>query len=54
MHCKGKLKLRSLKTSYCLIEVVTKTGLTNNLAKSMCQIANFYGYLASKYSALDI
>jgi len=28
MHCKGKLKLRSLKTSYCLIEVVTKTGLT--------------------------
>jgi hypothetical protein len=28
MHCEGKLKLRSHHTSYCLIEVVTKTGLT--------------------------
>ena len=27
MHCKGKLKLRSHNTSYCLIEVVTKAGL---------------------------
>jgi hypothetical protein len=26
MHCKGKLKLGSLDTSYCLIEVVTKEG----------------------------
>jgi hypothetical protein len=28
MHCEGKLKLRSHTTSYCLIEVVTKAGLT--------------------------
>jgi hypothetical protein len=28
MHCDGKLKLRSHTTSYCLIEVVTKAGLT--------------------------
>jgi hypothetical protein len=28
MHCEGKLKLRSHNTSYCLIEVVTKAGLT--------------------------
>jgi hypothetical protein len=29
MHCEGKFKLRSLNTSGCLIEVVTKAGLTN-------------------------
>ena len=29
MHCEWKLKLRSHTTSYCLIEVVTKAGLTN-------------------------
>ena len=28
MHCEGKLKLSSLNTSYYLIEVVTKAGLT--------------------------
>jgi len=28
MHSGGKLKLRSHNTSYCLIEVVTKAGLT--------------------------
>jgi hypothetical protein len=28
MHCEGKLKLKSHNTSYCLIEVVTKAGLT--------------------------
>jgi hypothetical protein len=28
MHCAGKLKLRPHNTSYCLIEVVTKAGLT--------------------------
>jgi hypothetical protein len=28
MHCEGKFKLRSHNTSYCLIEVVTKAGLT--------------------------
>jgi len=28
MYCKGKLKLRSHNTSYRLIEVVTKAGLT--------------------------
>ena len=28
MHCEGKLKLRSQNSSYCLLEVVTKTGLT--------------------------
>ena len=31
MHCEGKLKLRSHNTSYCLIEVVTKAGLTVSL-----------------------
>ena len=28
MHCEGKVKSRSHNTSYCLIEVVTKAGLT--------------------------
>jgi hypothetical protein len=28
MHCEEKLKLRSHNTSYCLIEVVTKAGLS--------------------------
>jgi hypothetical protein len=28
VHSNGKLKLRSLKASYCLVEVVTKAGLT--------------------------
>jgi hypothetical protein len=28
MHCEGKLKLKSHNTSCCLIEVVTKAGLT--------------------------
>jgi hypothetical protein len=28
MHCDGKLKLKSHNTSSCLIEVVTKAGLT--------------------------
>ena len=28
MHCEGKLNLKSHNTSYCLIEVVTKAGLT--------------------------
>jgi hypothetical protein len=28
MYCEGKLKLRSNNASYCLIEVVTKAGLT--------------------------
>jgi hypothetical protein len=28
MHCKRNLELRSSNTSYCLIEVVTKAGLT--------------------------
>jgi hypothetical protein len=28
MYCEGKLKLKSHNTSYCLIEVVTKEGLT--------------------------
>jgi len=28
MHYEEKLKLRSHNTSYCLIEVVTKAGLT--------------------------
>jgi hypothetical protein len=27
MHCEGKWKLRSHNTSYCLIEVITETGL---------------------------
>ena len=30
MHCEGKLKLSSHNTSYCLIEVATKAGLTVN------------------------
>jgi hypothetical protein len=29
MHCEGKLILRSHNTSHCLIDVVTKAGLTN-------------------------
>jgi len=28
MHCEGRLELRSHNTGYCLIEVVTKAGLT--------------------------
>jgi hypothetical protein len=28
MQCEGTLELRSHNTSYCLIEVVTKAGLT--------------------------
>jgi len=28
MHCKKEIKLRSHNASYCLIEVVTKAGLT--------------------------
>jgi len=28
MHCKGNFKLWSHNTSYCLIDVVTKAGLT--------------------------
>jgi len=28
MHCEEKLKLSSLSSSYCLIKVVTKAGLT--------------------------
>ena len=28
MHCEGKLELRSHNTSSCLVEVVTKAGLT--------------------------
>ena len=28
MHCEGKLNVKSHNTSYCLIEVVTKAGLT--------------------------
>ena len=31
MHCYGKLKWKSLYTSYCLIKVATKVGLTNCL-----------------------
>ena len=38
MHCKGNLKLRSHNTSYCLIEVVTKAGLT--VVGNMC--TNFF------------
>ena len=33
MHCERKLKLRSHDTSYCLIEVVTKAGLSVNKKK---------------------
>jgi len=33
MHCEGKLKLKSLNTSYCLIKVVTKVGLTKLFMK---------------------
>ena len=28
MYCEGKLKLRSHNRSYCLIDVITKAGLT--------------------------
>jgi hypothetical protein len=52
MHCKGNFKLRSHNTSYCLIEVVTNTGLTVHvpvrpyicLIQFMCnnQMIDFY------------
>ena len=57
MHCEGKLKLRSHNTSYCLIEVVTKAGLTvhvlwkNFSSETSYNWANFntnwstYGYM---------
>jgi hypothetical protein len=33
VHCEEKLKLRSRITSYCLIEAVTKAGLTVLIAE---------------------
>ena len=57
MHFEGKLKLRSHNTSYCLIEVVTKAGLTvhvlwkNFSSETSYNWANFntnwstYGYM---------
>jgi len=38
MHCEVKLKLRSHYTSHCLIEVVTKAGLTVDVFHSHCNI----------------
>ena len=35
MHCEGKLKLRSHKKKYCLIEVVTKAKPNNGSKKEM-------------------
>ena len=35
MHCKKKFKLRQSNTSCCLIEVVTKAGLTVHVRKLM-------------------
>jgi hypothetical protein len=39
MHYKGKLKLMSHNTTYCLIEVVTKAGFVNHVA---IQVANLF------------
>ena len=36
MYCERKLKLRSHNTSYCLIEVVTKAGLTISILDYEC------------------
>jgi hypothetical protein len=49
MHCEGKLKLRSHNTSYCLIEMVCKAGLTVNKGQfqflnSMNNAYNLYLY----------
>ena len=42
MQCEGKLKIRSHITSYCLIEVATKAGLTVFL--NLCNICYFVIY----------
>jgi hypothetical protein len=58
MHCKGKLKLRSHNTSYCLIEVVTKAGLivysTNIIScKYWSNIYKNFNYRAEKQKMLN-
>ena len=35
MHCEGGVKLSSHNTSYCLIDVVTKAGLTVHKKKRL-------------------
>ena len=47
MYCKGTLKLGSLDTSYCLIEVVTKAGLT--VIDIIFLSPSDYLYLTDKY-----
>jgi len=42
MYWEGKLKLKSHNTSYCLIEVVTKVGLT--VFHSICVFLSFWCY----------
>ena len=44
MHCEGKLKLRSHNISYCLIEVVTKAGLTVYKNKGFYLIPNHFKF----------
>ena len=55
MHCERKLKLRQHNTSYCLIEVVTKAGLTvvhSFSVKTTLTLQNFKTYIT--YSKADI
>jgi hypothetical protein len=50
MHCEGKLKLKSHNTSYCLIEVVTKAGLTVHIyIQKKISVKCQYEYLWKKY-----
>ena len=43
MHCKGKLKLKSHNTTYCLIGVVTKAGFTVIIIRSSHLTPNLSG-----------
>jgi hypothetical protein len=50
MHCKRNLKLRSRNTRYCLIEVVTKAGLTVIRKKPTISIIKWeWGWVCLKF-----
>jgi hypothetical protein len=55
MHCEGKLKWMSHNTSYCLLEVVTKAGLTVSMKSDMYyiqgRIMTFWGPYANEIMA---
>ena len=52
MHCEEKIKLRLHNTGYCLVEVVTKAGLTvhNNKIKisGKCVLYLGQGYIQTE------